>query len=68
MPELRHTGPRQSGYRVHVTCEACGRRHSLERRLELPQALHVHIVCHDCERSLRASVEDGEQPPPEGVG
>jgi hypothetical protein len=68
MPEVRHDQPAPCGYRVHITCEECGRRHSLERRLDLSQALQVHIVCHDCERSLRASVEDGEQPPPEGVG
>jgi DNA replicative helicase MCM subunit Mcm2 (Cdc46/Mcm family) len=48
-------------YRVHITCEACGRRHSLEQRYEQLQTLH--LVCHDCERCLRAGVDDGEPPP-----
>jgi hypothetical protein len=44
--------PEASVRRVHITCERCGRGHSLERLLTQPET--VYIVCHDCEASLRA--------------
>jgi hypothetical protein len=46
----------QEGDTVHiiVTCECCGRRHSLARPLDRPQILH--LICHDCERCLRVEV------------
>ncbi len=51
--------PARGGYEgdtVHiiVTCECCGRRHSLARPLDRPQILH--LICHDCERCLRVEV------------
>jgi hypothetical protein len=47
---------RHEGDIVHiiVTCECCGRRHSLARTVDRPQTLH--LVCHDCERCLRVEV------------
>lgn len=49
-------GSGSEGDAVHiiVTCECCGRRHSLARRVDRPQTLH--LVCHDCERCLRVEV------------
>jgi hypothetical protein len=58
----RHPGgPRtinggHEGDTVHVivTCECCGRRHSLARAVDRPQVLH--LICHGCERCLRVEV------------
>lgn len=62
---------RPRGQRVEITCERCGKRHSLARRLTEPET--VYIVCHECEASLRAdhpgltdteNDRGGEFPPP----
>jgi hypothetical protein len=39
---------------IIVTCECCGRRHSLARPVDRPQTLH--LICHRCERCLRVEV------------
>jgi hypothetical protein len=39
---------------IIVTCECCGRRHSLARPVVRPQVLH--LICHGCERCLRVEV------------
>ncbi len=63
MSRARHQAcdrqPDRGGYEgdtVHiiVTCECCGRRHSLARPVDRPQVLH--LICHDCERCLRVEV------------
>jgi len=55
--------------RVTITCEECGERHRLERRVSEPGP--IWIVCHNCELPLQA-VLDGDadkaaplDPPPE---
>jgi len=46
--------------RVTITCEDCGERHRLERRVWEPGP--IWIVCHACELPLQA-VLDGPEPP-----
>jgi len=41
--------------RVTITCEECGQKHRLERRVNDPGA--IYIVCHDCELPLQALFE-----------
>ena len=48
--------------RVSITCEDCGQRHRLERRIAKPGP--IWIVCHNCELPLQA-VLDGPTPAPE---
>jgi len=54
--------------RVSITCEECGERHRLERRITTPGP--IWIVCHSCEMPLQAVLEDPipgtkvEQPTP----
>lgn len=38
------------GLRPAITCEVCGHRHTLSRRLIEPETFH--IVCHNCEEPL----------------
>jgi hypothetical protein len=45
----------KTGHRAAVTCEECGQRHRLERRIVAPETLW--IVCHGCELSLRVDVQ-----------
>jgi len=40
--------------RAIVTCECCGHRQTVERTIERPGTFH--LVCHECERSLRVDV------------
>jgi transcription elongation factor Elf1 len=40
--------------RAIVTCECCGHRQTVARAIRRPEVFH--IVCHDCERSLRVEV------------
>jgi transcription elongation factor Elf1 len=40
--------------RAIVTCECCGHRQTVARAIERPGAFH--LVCHECERSLRVEV------------
>jgi hypothetical protein len=47
--------------RVTITCEDCGHKHRLERRVNEPGA--IHIVCHSCELPLQAVLE-GPSPRP----
>jgi hypothetical protein len=44
--------------RAIVTCECCGHRQTVARGIDHPGTFH--LVCHECERSLRVdvSVED----------
>jgi hypothetical protein len=42
--------------RAIVTCECCGHRQTLARAIERPGTFH--LVCHECERSLRVDVTD----------
>jgi hypothetical protein len=42
--------------RIHIICEPCGRRHTLERRIDRPCLLFV--ICHDCEETLLAQVRE----------
>ena len=41
--------------RVTITCEDCGERHRLERRISEPGP--IWIVCHSCELPLQAVLE-----------
>lgn len=38
-----------------ITCEDCGERHRLERRVTEPGP--IHIICHGCELPLQAVLE-----------
>ncbi|HEY2705893.1 MAG TPA: hypothetical protein VGL20_19605 [Candidatus Dormibacteraeota bacterium] len=40
--------------RAIVTCECCGHRQTVARAIEQPGTFH--LVCHECERSLRIDV------------
>jgi hypothetical protein len=41
--------------RVTITCEDCGERHRLERRISEPGP--IWIVCHKCELPLQAVLD-----------
>lgn len=41
--------------RVTITCEDCGQRHRLERRINEPGP--IWIICHSCELPLQATLE-----------
>ncbi len=41
--------------RVTITCEECGERHRLERRITEPGP--IWIVCHNCELPLQAVLD-----------
>ena len=41
--------------RVTITCEECGERHRLERRVTEPGP--IWIICHNCELPLQAMLE-----------
>jgi hypothetical protein len=41
--------------RVTITCEDCGERHRLERRVSEPGP--IWIICHNCELPLQAVLE-----------
>jgi hypothetical protein len=41
--------------RVTITCEDCGERHRLERRVTEPGP--IWIICHNCELPLQAVLE-----------
>jgi hypothetical protein len=41
--------------RVTITCEECGERHRLERRITEPGP--IWIICHNCELPLQAVLE-----------
>jgi len=41
--------------RVTITCEECGRKHRLERRITEPGP--IWIICHSCELPLQAVLE-----------
>lgn len=47
--------------RVTITCEDCGERHRLERRVSEPGP--IWIVCHACELPLQAVLEGGAAKP-----
>lgn len=40
---------------ITITCEDCGRRHRLERKVSDPGT--IYIVCHGCELPLQAVLE-----------
>lgn len=42
--------------RAIVTCECCGHRQTVARAIDRPGTFH--LVCHECERSLRVDVTD----------
>jgi transcription elongation factor Elf1 len=42
--------------RAIVTCECCGHRQTVARAIERPGTFH--LVCHECERSLRVDVTE----------
>ena len=42
--------------RAIVTCECCGHRQTVARAIDHPGTFH--LVCHECERSLRVDVTD----------
>jgi transcription elongation factor Elf1 len=44
--------------RAIVTCECCGHRQTVERAID--RAGTFHLVCHECERSLRVDVTTEE--------
>ena len=44
--------------RAIVTCECCGHRQTVARAIDRPGTFH--LVCHECERSLRVDVTDAE--------
>ena len=41
--------------RVTITCEDCGHKHRLERRITEPGP--IWIICHNCELPLQAILE-----------
>jgi hypothetical protein len=41
--------------RVTITCEECGERHRLERKISEPGP--IWIICHNCELPLQAVLE-----------
>jgi hypothetical protein len=41
--------------RVTITCEECGERHRLERRITEPGP--IWIICHGCELPLQAVLD-----------
>lgn len=41
--------------RVTITCEECGERHKLERRVSEPGP--IWIICHNCELPLQAVLD-----------
>jgi hypothetical protein len=41
--------------RVTITCEECGERHKLERRITEPGP--IWIICHNCELPLQAVLD-----------
>jgi hypothetical protein len=41
--------------RVTITCEECGERHRLERRITDPGP--IWIICHSCELPLQAVLD-----------
>ncbi|MBV8086733.1 MAG: hypothetical protein JOZ92_03195 [Candidatus Dormibacteraeota bacterium] len=41
--------------RVTITCEECGERHRLERRVTEPGP--IWIICHNCELPLQAVLD-----------
>jgi hypothetical protein len=41
--------------RVTITCEDCGHKHRLERRITEPGP--IWIICHNCELPLQALLE-----------
>lgn len=43
--------------RVTITCEECGTRHPLERRVADPG--EIWVICHGCELPLRAELDPG---------
>lgn len=51
--------------RVTITCEDCGERHRLERRVTQPGP--IWIICHNCELPLQAVLEGpiAAEPAPE---
>jgi hypothetical protein len=48
--------------RVTITCEDCGHKHRLERRIT--EAGPIWIICHNCELPLQAVLE-GPAPAPQ---
>lgn len=46
--------------RVTITCEDCGHKHRLERRITEPGP--IWIVCHSCELPLQAVLEGQSVP------
>ena len=40
---------------ITITCEDCGQRHRLERKVNEPG--NIYIVCHSCELPLQAVLE-----------
>ncbi|HEX3605950.1 MAG TPA: hypothetical protein VH134_08510 [Candidatus Dormibacteraeota bacterium] len=42
--------------RAIVTCECCGHRQTVARAID--RSGTFHLVCHECERSLRIDVTD----------
>ena len=48
--------------RVTITCEDCGQRHRLERRITEPGP--IWIICHNCELPLQAMLEGTVRPEP----
>src|SRR5579862_5769204 len=63
VPSARRRSPHatlRNEMRVTITCEECGERHRLERRVSEPGP--IWIVCHNCELPLQA-VLDGVASP-----
>jgi hypothetical protein len=48
--------------RVTITCEDCGHKHRLERRISEPGP--IWIICHNCELPLQAVLEGPATPEP----
>ena len=48
--------------RVTITCEDCGQRHRLERRVSEPGP--IWIICHNCELPLQATLDGPISPEP----
>jgi len=50
---------------ITITCEDCGQRHRLERKVSEPGT--IYIVCHGCELPLQAMLEAAAAPGPDAA-
>lgn len=47
--------------KITVTCNECGHKQAVERRIDLEVEPVFHIVCHDCEQPLQVAFHTEEK-------